>query len=55
MLPIGVSDIKLGNRGGFNDGKLPELVRRLSDFQQMDFEAGFDQVLNILSLNPDVV
>ena len=54
MLPI-------DSRGGksrssrLGDGKFPDYIRRLCDFRQMDFEATFDQMLTLLSSEPNRV
>lgn len=37
------------------DGKFPDYIRRLCDFRQMDFEATFDQMLTLLSFEPNRV
>jgi hypothetical protein len=34
------------------EGKFPDYMRRLCDFRQMDFEAAFDQLLTLVSLEP---
>ena len=34
---------------------LPEFMRRLCDFRQMDFESAADQILDLLSLEPQRV
>jgi hypothetical protein len=31
---------------------MPEYIRRICDFRQMDFEAAFDQLLSLLSIEP---
>lgn len=57
MLPIdGRDELKLpGHMSRFMDGKFPDYMRRLCDFRQMDFEATFDQMLTLLSLEPSRV
>ncbi len=53
MLPIDVRDLKHGpNASRVLDSKFPQYIRRLCDFRQMDFEATFDQMLNLLSVEP---
>lgn len=37
------------------DAKFPDYMRRLCDFRQMDFEATFDQLLTLLSVEPQQV
>ena len=39
----------------FQNGRFPEYLRRLGDFRQMDFEATFDQILSLLSWEPQKV
>ena len=34
------------------EGKFPDYVRRLCDIRQMDFEAAFDQLLTLISTEP---
>ena len=51
-----------GSRPGFFPGssdrdylstqKVPEYIRRISDFKQMDFEATFDQLHQLISADP---
>ena len=57
MLPIDARDeIKLpGHMSRFMDGRFPDYMRRLCDLRQMDFEATFDQMLTLLSLEPSRV
>lgn len=44
------------SRGTRNDStRFPDFLRRLCDFRQMDFEATFDQMLTLLSFDPDRV
>ena len=54
MLPLSGRDLKSGSLGNSRmlDSKFPQYVRRLIDFRQMDFEATFDQMLNLLSIEP---
>lgn len=54
MLPRDVRDIRSGGSKPSkpSDSKFPQYIRRLLDFRQMDFEATFDQMLNLLSLDP---
>jgi hypothetical protein len=37
---------------GGKDGPIPALVRRLFDYNQMDFEAAFDQLMALMSTEP---
>lgn len=56
MLPSDIRDLKTGGIGQFTaDGRFPDYVRRLFDLQQMDFEAAFDQLMSILSWEPQKV
>lgn len=56
MLPSDIRDLKSGGIGQFTqDGRFPDYVRRLFDLQQMDFEAAFDQLLTILSWEPQKI
>jgi len=55
MLPFDLRDIKNTNDHPRMDGKFPDYLRRLCDFRQMDFEASFDQLLTLLSLEPQRV
>lgn len=57
MLPIDARDeLKLpGHMSRFMDGRFPDYMRRLCDLRQMDFEATFDQMLTLLSLEPSRV
>lgn len=53
MLPRDVRDLRTGSKvSKASDSKFPQYVRRLLDFRQMDFEATFDQMLNLLSIDP---
>lgn len=57
MLPFDTKDLKYSNNNDkFNrnllDRKFPDYIRRLLDFKQMDFEAAFDQLLTLISLEP---
>ena len=38
-----------------NNGRFPDYLRRLLDFRQMDFEATFDQMITLLSSEPQKV
>ena len=54
MLPFDSRDVKTrGSRLG--DGRFPDYLRRLCDFKQMDFEATFDQMLTLVSTEPNRV
>mmetsp|Transcript_1843 Transcript_1843/g.2924 ORF Transcript_1843/g.2924 Transcript_1843/m.2924 type:complete len:257 (+) Transcript_1843:81-851(+) len=55
MLPISSRGLGSSHRYGAGDGHFPEYVRRLCDFQQMDFESAFDQVFCLLSIDPQKV
>ena len=53
---------EFGRHGARSSGQLrvdstrfPDFLRMLSDVRQMDFEATFDQMLTLLSLEPDRV
>lgn len=58
MLPI---DVNRESRGGAGKGSrisehnFPKYFRRLIDFKQMDFEVTFDQLIMLLSTEPDDV
>lgn len=53
MLPFDNRDIKQGQgKTSLMEGKFPDYMRRLCDFRQMDFEAAFDQLLTLISLEP---
>ena len=55
MLPFDSREInssKSTSATKFIDVKFPEYVRRLCDFRQMDFENTFDQILTLLSFEP---
>lgn len=53
MLPSDIRDLKTGGIGHLSsDGRFPDYVRRLFDVKQMDFEAAFDQILTLLSWEP---
>ncbi len=53
MLPISARNdyLKISSK----DSRIPAFVQRLCDFKQMDFESAFDQILNLLSLEPQRV
>lgn len=38
-----------------NNGRFPEYLRRLCDIRQMDFESAFDQMITLVSLEPQKV
>jgi len=38
---------------GTYDVQFPDYFRRIIDFQQMDFESTFDQILHLLSFDPE--
>ena len=55
MLPLDIRDLKTNGSSSHSrilDSKFPQYVRRLIDFRQMDFEATFDQMLNLLTVEP---
>ena len=55
MLPFDNRDLnsnRSANSGKLIDVKFPDYVRRLCDFHQMDFENTFDQMLTLLSFEP---
>lgn len=53
MLPIDIRDLKPHSSASFgSDGRFPDYVRRIFDFRQMDFEAAFDQLTTLISLEP---
>lgn len=54
MLPFDSRDV-IQSTGATPDGKFPDYMRRLCDFRQMDFEATFDQLLTLISLEPQKV
>ena len=51
MLPSDIRDIR-NNQSNIFDTQFPQYIRRLCDFKQMDFELTFDQMLNLLSMEP---
>ncbi len=53
MLPS--YDLRDGKHEGNEEGRFPEYFRRLTDFKQMDFEASFDQLLTLISSEPQRV
>lgn len=56
MLPSDIRDLKSGGIGQLtSDGRFPDYVRRLFDIQQMDFEAALDQLLTVLSWEPQKI
>jgi len=58
MLPRHAEFGKAGGRSGRSVGdstRFPDFLRRLFDVRQMDFEATFDQMLTLLSFDPDRV
>jgi hypothetical protein len=56
MLPADTNFLKSGSSSQrFIDARFPDYIRRLCDFRQMDFEATFDQMLTLLSLEPQRV
>jgi len=53
MLPFDNREYKQGQgNASLMEGKFPDYMRRLCDFRQMDFEAAFDQILTLISLEP---
>ena len=53
MLPIDIRDVRNSpSSSNLIDAKFPHYFRRLCDIRQMDFEATFDQMLNLLSIEP---
>ena len=38
-----------------SQNQFPDYIRRLCDIKQMDFEAAFDQILNLISFDPSRV
>ena len=56
MLPLLAKDEQRHAQPGKRlDSKFPKYFRRLVDFRQMDFEATFDQMITLLSIEPDNV
>jgi hypothetical protein len=56
MLPLDSRHMKTAGYGSsILDARFPDYVRRLFDFRQMDFEATFDQMLSLLSMEPQQV
>jgi hypothetical protein len=51
MLPI-TDRSSYNSRNSSSDSHFPDYIRRLCDFKQMDFESAFDQIFNLLSLDP---
>ena len=54
MLPFDTRDFNKQStaKSSLMEGKFPDYMRRLCDFRQMDFEAAFDQLLTLVSLEP---
>jgi hypothetical protein len=53
MLPFDAREFGQGSgKSSLMDGKFPDYMRRLCDIRQMDFEAAFDQLLTLVSLEP---
>jgi hypothetical protein len=58
MLPFDVREINSSRSSASGQGskfiavRFPEYVRRLCDIRQMDFENTFDQILTLLSIEP---
>ncbi len=50
MLPYDLRDVR--SNSDAEEGRFPDYLRRLLDFRQMDFEAAFDQLLTLLSVEP---
>lgn len=56
MLPFDSRELKpINGKSSLMEGKFPDYMRRLLDIRQMDFEAAFDQLLILLSLEPQNV
>lgn len=56
MFPQDTRNYKSGSySSSVLDARFPDYVRRLVDFRQMDFEATFDQMLTLLSWEPQEV
>ncbi len=50
MLPYDLRDVR--SNSDVEEGRFPDYLRRLLDFRQMDFEAAFDQLLTLISAEP---
>lgn len=56
MLPFEIREVKQSNgKTSLIDGKFPDYMRRLCDFRQMDFEAAFDQLLTLMTTEPEKI
>lgn len=55
MLPFDLRDVKAPTDFMESDGRFPDYLRRLTDIKQMDFEAAFEQLLTLLSFEPNRV
>ncbi len=58
MLPTTDSrdlNLKGSSSSKLMDVKFPDYIRRLCDFRQMDFDAAYDQILTLLSVEPQSV
>jgi len=53
MLPLDSRGVRPNKLSRLGEGRFPDYVRRLCDFRQMDFEATFDQMLILLSTEPE--
>ena len=53
MLPFDSREFNQSQgKSSLMEGKFPDYVRRLCDIRQMDFEAAFDQLLTLISTEP---
>lgn len=56
MLPFDSRDVYDNGKTRIDGlSRFPDYLRRLIDFRQMDFEAAFDQLSTLLSLDPKEV
>lgn len=56
MLPFNTRNMgQTTSLRSLNDQTLPDYIRRLCDFNQMDFESSFEQLLCLLSQEPQKV
>lgn len=55
MSPLLSTSYQKSTTSFLEGGRFPEYLRRLCDFRQMDFEAAFDQMITLLSFEPQKV
>lgn len=58
MLPFDSRDLpgmKTSRRGTMTSSRIPDYLRRVCDYKQMDFDFTFSQMITLLSLSPQNV